>query len=103
MPTTPLDLIRDDSVSLAELARHFDAPEAFAAGLCDAVTGDTDWSLHAEGAVPAAEREDYLDGHRHGVRLLEEEAEALGWADCHALAGVEALQLATPAGICDDD
>lgn len=94
--TDALDLIRDLTLTVDALARRFEQGEAWVAGAIDAVTGDTDWSLFAGDAIPQSERDDYADGFRAGVRLIEEEAEADGWRELYAVAEAEALQAAEP-------
>lgn len=109
MNTTPQDrtaaltLIRDESVTVTDLAHHFGESETWAAGLLDAVTGDQDWSLMFDGSdIPQNERDDYQAGFRHGHALMEAEAYADGWRECYANAAAEELQAAELLPICDD-
>lgn len=80
-----LDLIRSPEVDFPALMAAFGASEAFVAGLVDAVTGDTDWTLHVEGAIPQSERDDYEAGRAHGRDLMDEANDAEGWAECYGL------------------
>src|SRR5438128_11411863 len=89
MMTTPatLTLIRDESVSVAALARRFGQSEMFAAGLIDAATGTgefldcIDWCEES-----ASARQDYRDGFRHAQELVDAENYADGWDEAYALA-----------------
>lgn len=99
-----LATIRDESLTVLELARHFGESETWAAGLIDAVTGDQDWSTMFDGMdVSQAERDEYQAGFRHGLTLVEREHYAEGWEECYAIAAAEAAQAAEPLPLPDDD
>lgn len=101
-----LTLIRDESVTVADLARYFGQSETWGAGLVHAVIGDDDFAFTAseDGYDPSpAEMADYQDGFRHGLMLVDATADADGWAECYALAAVEAAQAAVLLPVCNGD
>jgi hypothetical protein len=99
---TDLGLVRDQSVTLAALARRFGESEAFAGGLVEAVTGD-DGFRDATTEPTEAELADYRRGFALGLAMVDEEAYADGWRECYALAQVEAQRAAEPRPIPDTD
>lgn len=105
MTTATLALIRDENTTLERLARHFGESEAFAAGLVESVTGNGDWA-HAQQTdgieATEAERDDYQRGFATGLAMVESEALADGWAECYALAAVEAVRAAEEPPIASD-
>jgi hypothetical protein len=90
---TALSIIRDESLSVDDVAQRFGCSDMFAAGMIDAVTGAgefigcIDWCEQDPGA-----REEYQDGFCHGQALVDAENEAAGWDEAYALAAVEAAQ-----------
>jgi hypothetical protein len=101
-----LATIRGGSITVEQLAHHFDQNEAFAAGLIDIVTGDQDWrySFDANDVVPSKqEQDDYARGAMLAERLLAEEANADGWQEAQALAEFEAMLAAAPQPVYGDD
>lgn len=101
-----LALVRDDNVTLAELARYFGQSETWAAGLVHVVIGDDDFAFAAsmDGYDPSpAEMADDQAGLRFGFDLTEREALADGWSECYAIAAVEAAMAAEPLPPPPDD
>jgi hypothetical protein len=65
-------LIVDNTVPIADLARHFGRSEAFVVGVVEAVLGDdTFTSAWNEEPPPAGELEDYEHGFRLGLGVVD--------------------------------
>jgi hypothetical protein len=76
-----LTQLRDQSITLAAIANHYDQAEAWAAGLVDAVEGGHDWRLILSDAeVSSAEIAYYGAGYAYGQGLIVEEIERKAWA-----------------------
>ena len=101
--TTALAMIRDESITLDQLARYFCESEAFAAGLVDIVTGDQDWRLMFDAECPATklEQEAYSRGAFMAELLLDAERFGQQWAECYANAAAEGARLTAAQDVTD--
>jgi hypothetical protein len=66
------DLIVDNTVPIADLARHFGRSEAFVVGVVEAVLGDDTFSsAWQQEPPPAGDLEDYEHGFRLGLSVVD--------------------------------
>jgi hypothetical protein len=66
------DLIVDNTVPIADLARHFGRSEAFIVGVVEAITNDDTFSSSwQQEPPPAGDVEDYEHGFRLGLSVVD--------------------------------
>lgn len=109
MTTATLDnltlaAVRDESNTLEALAGRHGTSEPYMAGVIDAVTGTDEWYEAVDWCEESEwVRREYRAGYQTGRAMLDAESYADGWAECYAIAAVEAAQLADPLPVGADD
>jgi hypothetical protein len=101
--TAALVLVRDPATALNVICERFNCSPDYAAGLIDAVEGN---SYFAAGVIEWAEadervRGEYLDGFAAGEALLNDERYGEGWREAHTAAQVEQWIQTAAEPACD--